>query len=459
MPMFLPTVNAGPRRSACPGRPRQGRDAVAGDHNAHARRPVIEPCVSEPTIVLNSAWLRNRVAEHGLKQWWLAEQVGVDKKTVIRWLHGHVRSIQTGNAEALAGVLGCRTADLELPRGAVDLATADDQRTAAALLATSALLDKLGPVGEWDVIESLLKAVAVPGLPLHVLGTLYNRLCIACWRQDKMAHAEAYNRAAFDAARRCGDQALLAGAHASCANLLHWRGACAQAQAQYRAGLELARFIEPSAVGGLHCNLGASLYETGELDAGEQHLREALAHFRFGGSAMQVSIVSCHLAMLALRRGDLPAARVHTEASEAHALRADYRRGMATGAMLYAEINARLGNLPAAQGALQRGLAAFQALGIAEGPNCETEGRVLRLSQRPADARRALAEGLRRSAAFPLERGRLHAELALTERDAGGAGRAQASALQAFDLFLACEAPLLAHAVAYAFALPDAEPR
>lgn len=397
---------------------------------------MIEPCVSEPTIVLNSAWLRNRVAELGLKQWWLAEQVGVDKKTVIRWLHGHVRSIQPGNAEALAGVLGCRVADLELPRGAVDLASADDQRRAAALLATSALLDKLGPVGEWDVIESLLKAVAVPDLPLHVLGTLYNRLCIACWRQSKIEHAEAYNRAAFDAARRCGDQALLAGAHASCANLLHWRGACAQAEAQYRAGLELARFIEPSAVGGLHCNLGASLYETGELDAGEQHLREALAHYRFGGSAMQVSIVCCHLAMLALRRGDLSAARVHTEASEAHALRADYRRGVATGAMLHAEIEARLGNLPAAHGALQRGLAAFKALGIAEGPNCEIEGRVLRLSRRPADARRALAEGLRRSAAFPLERGRLHAELALTERDAGDAERAQASANHAFDLFL-----------------------
>lgn len=435
------------------------RCAVPTHDNPRIRRAVIENRVSEPTIVLNSAWLRNRIAELGLKQWWLAEQVGVDKKTVIRWMHGHVRSIQASNAAALAGVLGCRAADLELPRGAVDLATAADQRAAAALLATSSLLDKLGPVGEWDVIESLLKAVAVPDLPLHVLGTLYNRLCIACWRQDKMAQAEAYNDAAFDAARRCGDQALLAGAHASRANLLHWRGSCVQARVHYRAGLELARFIEPAAIGGLHCNLGASLYETGNLDAGEQELSEALAHYRFCGSAMQLSIAHCHLAMLALRRGDLPAARVHTEASEAHALQADYRRGVATGALLHADIDARLGNASAAQGALERGLAAFTALGISEGPNCEIEGRVMRLLQRPVEARRALAEGLRLSAAFPLELGRLHAELALAERDEGEADCAQASARQAIGLFLACDALRLAEAVAEAFALPLAAHR
>jgi DNA-binding XRE family transcriptional regulator len=204
--------------------------------------------VKDLTLTLNSAWLRNRVAELGLKQWWLAEQVGVDKKTVIRWMHGHVRKVQPSNAAALASVLGCRVQDLELPRDAVDLATADDQRAAAALLATSTLLDKLGPVGEWDVIESLLKAVAVPDLPLNVLGTIYNRLSVACWRQDKLAEAEVYNRAAFDAAERCGDNALLAGAHATRANLLHWRGECALAKRHCRDGLALRRFVEAPAV-------------------------------------------------------------------------------------------------------------------------------------------------------------------------------------------------------------------
>ena len=62
--------------------------------------PKFLPPVNVAPITLNSAWLRNRVAELGLKQWWPAEQIGVDKKTVIRWLHGHVRSIQPANAAA-----------------------------------------------------------------------------------------------------------------------------------------------------------------------------------------------------------------------------------------------------------------------------------------------------------------------------------------------------------------------
>jgi len=409
--------------------------------------------VSEPTITLNSAWLRNRVTELGLKQWWLAEQIGVDKKTVIRWMHGHVRSIQVSNAQALAGVLGCRSADLELPRGAIDLATPEDQRAAAALLATNALLDRLGPVGEWDVIESLLKAVAVPDLPLHVLGTLYNRLCIACWRQSKMEQAEAYNRAAFDAARRCGDQAMLAGAHASQANLLHWRGDCVQAIEAYRAGLALRRFIEPVAVGGLYNNLGASLYETGELDTGEQALHEALAHFRLEGTPMQLSIVHGHLAILALQRDDVPAARARTDASEALARQGDYRRGVAMNGLLRAELAARGGDAAMALAALAGALDAFAALGIEEGLNREFEGRVLRLLQRPGESMRALQEGLRISAAFPLQRGRLHAELARTHQMLGDDREAAVSAGQAADLFRACGAPRLAEAVRRDFGL------
>lgn len=409
--------------------------------------------VSEPTFPLNSAWLRNRVAELGLKQWWLAEQIGVDKKTVIRWLHGHVRSIQMSNALALARVLGSPVGELALPRETLDLASADDQRAAAALLATSTLVDKLGPVGEWDVIESIVKAVAVPDLPLHVLGTLYNRLCIACWRQSKIDQAEAYNRAGFDAARRCGDMALLADAHASRANLLHWRGACAEAIQEYRAGLALARYLEPLALGGLHCNLGASLYETGEVDEGERELNEALAHYRFDGGAMQRSIVHCHLAMLALMRADVPAAREHSEASVAHARQVDYRRGVATGSLLFAEIDARCGHAGAALENLQLGLAGFATLGIKEGPNCEIAGRVMRLLQRLDDSRRVLAEGLHFSAAYPLELGRLHTEIARSERASGAHHLAEAAALLAVSLFRACAAPRLAEAVRAEFEL------
>lgn len=58
-------------------------------------------------LLLNSIFLKNKLVENGIKQWWLAEQVGVDRKTVVRWVQGKVKSIQSENAEALCKILNC----------------------------------------------------------------------------------------------------------------------------------------------------------------------------------------------------------------------------------------------------------------------------------------------------------------------------------------------------------------
>jgi ATP/maltotriose-dependent transcriptional regulator MalT len=307
-------------------------------------------------------------------------------------------------------VLGCSIADLTQPRDTVDLASVQDQRAAAALLATSTLIDKLGPVGEWDVIESLLKAVAVPDLPLHVLGTLYNRLCEACWRQGKLDEAEAVNRAALDVAARCGDQGLHAGALLSQANLRHWRGDAAAAIAGYRACLALRPFIEPRTLGAIHSNLGGVLYETGAWDEGEAELDAALALFRFDGTPTNRSIAHAHLAMLALLRGEIAGAESHNDAARAHAQQADYRRGLALAQRVQAEIAAHRGDEAQALQALADARVAFAALGIREAPNLEAEARVLRLLGRLDAAEHCLVEAAPLAANYPLEAASLQRE-------------------------------------------------
>ena len=156
-------------------------------------------------LTLNTSWLRNRLAQLGLRQWWLAEQLGVDRKTVLRWVNGQVRSIQPAKAQALASVLNCSVDELLLHDAAAQLATAEDQRAAGLALAGSTLIDRLGPVGEWDVIEQLVKAAAVPDLPLHVLGRLYHQLCVACWRRLEL-RADAAYRSVSGSRRRSGSQ-------------------------------------------------------------------------------------------------------------------------------------------------------------------------------------------------------------------------------------------------------------
>lgn len=373
--------------------------------------------MADGTLTLNSTWLRNRVAELGLRQWWLAEQVGVDRKTVVRWVNGQVRSIQPANARVLAGVLACRVDELLLAEPARELASTADQRAAGLALASSRLLDRLGPVGEWDVAEQLIKASAVPDLPLYVLGRLYHQLCVACWRQDKFAEAEAHNAAALDLARRCDDRALLADALGSQANLRFWRGEVASAISTWQQALALAPWITPVQRGSLECNLGAALAETGSGDEGRGRLQASLAAFEAGGGTpMQLSITHTHLCMLALRCGDVAAATLHLQRSEAQARRGDYRRGLAFACMLRAEVCARLGDAIAALQALADGRAAFAALGITEALNDCIEGRTLRLIGRPGEALAALQRGLARPVRLPLEEAELLREATLAEQ-------------------------------------------
>lgn len=398
------------------------------------------------TVTLNSAWLRNRVAELRLKQWWLAEQAGVDKKTVVRWLHGHVRSIRIDNARSLAGILGCTVDELRLHDELAELATEADQAEAAALLASGALIDKLGPVGEWNVIETLIKAIAVPQLPVHVLATLYDQLCVACWRQSKLAAAQTYNDAALTLAERCGDKALIASALRSKANLLHWRGDCERAQRTYRECLALGPFLDAAALASTHNNLGASLYETGEFDAGRAELLRALSLLRLGGTPMQLSTARTHLAILALRCGDAEAATGHADWSAAHAAQAGYARGEAMAELLHAEIAARRGNADDALMHLAEGRRRFAALSVEEGLNEEFAGRTLRLIGRLADAESAVQRGLGWAQAFPLERAHLQLELARVRTLAGDREGARAAADVAHALFTQCGAPRMAQA-------------
>lgn len=418
--------------------------------------------MAEPSLTLNSAWLRNRIAELGLKQWWLAEQLLVDRKTVLRWVNGQVRTIQRDNAVALAAILQCRLEQLELPRAGVDLATPQDQHAAGRLLATSQLLERLGPIGEWDVAESLIRAVAVPGLPAHVLGELHNRLCVACWRQGKMAQAQAANDAALALAERCGDLALRAGALASRANLLHWRGDCGQALAVYREALALAAYLEPAAGAGLRNNFGASLYECGEYAAGRGELEAALAELMWLGSGMQLSVAHTHLAILALRqqqagtavagaRSDVLAqALAHARHAERHAEVASYRRGLAMVQLLHADVAACRGEHEAAARALANGLERFAALGIDEGLNHEFAARVHRRAGALDAAGLAVQRGLRVSADFPLQHAELQLEQALVCRARGDDAGAQQALQAALAGLRACGAPARAQQAAAA---------
>jgi tetratricopeptide (TPR) repeat protein len=397
-------------------------------------------------LLLHSVFLKNRIAELGIKQWWLAEQIGVDRKTVIRWVQGQVKHIQTANAEALAKILQCEVRDLSLQSEAEQLASVEDQKNAASLITASSLIDKLGPIGEWNVIEGLLKATVVPHLPLRVLGELYNQLTVASWRQSKIDQAAAYNAKAEEIARKCQDKSVLAGALLSKANILSWRGKTKSAIDTYQECLQLERFLEPRAIGSTYSNLGAVLYEAGDLERGEELQKKALEVFQFHGKPMNLSIAWCHLAIIYLQKEEVPEASHATEKSISLARQDEYKRGQQMGELLRAEVLARQKREKEARAALDKGLEGFAQLGIEEGLNYEFAGRVLRILGDHAESARKLRHGISLSGEFPLSLAALHAELAKTTVHQDPI-EAKQHTEKAKALYLACEAPLRAAAL------------
>jgi tetratricopeptide (TPR) repeat protein len=393
-------------------------------------------------LTLNSIFLKNRIAELGIKQWWLAEQVGVDRKTVIRWIQCRVKSIQTENVHALAKILNCDVAELTLSNEADQLASIDDQKSAAQLLASSSLIEKLGPIGEWDVIEGLLKATIVPNLPTYILGELYNQLTVASWRQSKIDQADIYNKKAEDLARRSNDKSVLAGALLSKANIFSWRGLTSKAITTYHECLTLEPFIESKILGSTYSNLGAVLYESGDLVAGEEFQKMAIDIFIFHGKPMNQSIAWCHLAMIYLQMMQLDKAKLASEKSLLLAKTDDYRRGIEMYKLIKAEIYVQCGKNESAEIYLRSGLDGFAKLGIEEGLIYEYAGRVSRLLNKWSESENYLRKGILISKEFPLYQAALFYELARTLAVSENRIEAITSAKTALELYSRCEAPI-----------------
>ena len=338
--------------------------------------------------------------------------MGVDRKTVLRWIQGQVKSIQVENAERLATILNCRIEDLRVADGELLFASAEDQKIAAAALLKSSVMYKLGAVGEWDIIESLLKATIIPNLPLNILGELYNRLTIASWRQSKMDQSEVFNQRTLEIALKTKDQVLLASAMLSKANLFSWRGQTLDSIAIYRECLKIEKYLEPRLLGSIHSNLGGVLFEAGHLDEGLIEVKKSLVHFKLSGKPINLSIAHTHLALIYLQQNQIDHSFAEVQKLTHYATQDDYRRGLHFGKLISGEIEARKGNFSASASLTDEGLRKFSEMGIDEGLNYEIAGRTYRLQNALAVAESLIAKGISISEDFPIYQAALYVEMA-----------------------------------------------
>ena len=78
------------------------------------------------------------------------------------------------------------------------IASKEEQAIAAELIVQENLLSTLTPLGQWPLLESIVKATLQPNLSLPVMGKLYNLLSICSWRQSEIESVLGFANKAYE---------------------------------------------------------------------------------------------------------------------------------------------------------------------------------------------------------------------------------------------------------------------
>ncbi|MCC7477814.1 helix-turn-helix transcriptional regulator [bacterium] len=157
------------------------------------------------TALINQLALAKRLREGSIKQYLLAQKIGVAPLTVNRWLTGKVKRISLDNLERLAAELKCEAEELTVRNAAELHATQAEQSQAARLLVSRETQSLFVKQGQFASYESLLRAVMHPGMPARDLMATYSSLTMAAAEQSRFEQAREYAQARQALAVRLGD--------------------------------------------------------------------------------------------------------------------------------------------------------------------------------------------------------------------------------------------------------------
>lgn len=377
------------------------------------------------TNLINITFLENRLGELNLKNWWVAEAIGVDRKTVGRWLSGKVKTIKSENLQALASCLKCDPQDLVLKDESAILVSKEEQAIAAQLIVQEDLLATLTPLGQWPLLESIVKATLQPNLPIPVMGKLYNLLSICSWRQSKMDKAQAFADKALELGHKVGHMGVKAQARNNLAIIFSYQGKLKDAIALYESVVRERQFIEEDrTVAAALSNLAQDYQSYGDFEKSRKIQLEAITLYSTLALPLNLSIAHCALGLLETEVGNFKEAQAALEKSLELAYTANYLRGISAHKIYLADCLAQMGDLDKAEVLLSEGFRGMAELNLHEALNYEIRARFFRLKKMYQKAQADLAQGFIYAKDFPMEEASLLMEqeclsLAMKDGDTG----------------------------------------
>jgi len=365
------------------------------------------------SYLINFTFLENRLRELGLKNWWVAETIGVDRKTLTRWLTGQVKSIKHENLVALAQCLQCSHDELILKDESLITASKEEQAIAAQLVVQENLLATLTPLGQWPLLESIVKATMQPNLPLPLMGKLYNLLSICAWRQGQIDKAIGFAEKALEIGNKTGHRNVIAGAKNNLAVTSSYQGRLDDAIRLYEEVIAEEKYLDDDrAVAAALSNLGNDYLSKGDFEKSRKLQLRAIEKYTQMGLPTNISIAYCGLGLLETEVGNFAAAEQALEKSLEYADEGGYLRGMHACNVYLADVLARTGRIVPARRLLEDGLAGFKKLGLEEALNYEIAARLCRFEGNYDEAERLLQEGFVHASQYPLEQAKLRLEQA-----------------------------------------------
>ncbi|MEZ5338408.1 MAG: helix-turn-helix domain-containing protein [bacterium] len=225
--------------------------------------------------------LRRLLDEKEVKQWWLARRIGVDRKTITRWVSGQTQRISEENIAALAAELSCRVAELTVQDSLEALGSREDRWKAARRLQHSNLTEMVGPSYSWELAESLIRSTIDPEMPLDLQAALYMQLasCGIYTHKHEMVRTSA--EIAMRKAAEAGDDAMVLRAETMLGNEALMIGELSRAISFYEQALQRRDlFSAPAKLAGTMSNLAVALHMRADFDQALKMFDEAVSVWR-----------------------------------------------------------------------------------------------------------------------------------------------------------------------------------
>lgn len=386
----------------------------------------------EDTVRIDTHYLTRRIEVRNVKLWWLAEAIGVDKKSVSRWVTGKVKRVARGNATALAKALACTVEELTVTDEADVLATREQQRAASALVQQKDLMGLLSPSENWQLAESIIKATLQPDLPLRQLGQLYNLLAIAAWRQGHYEEAEAHTARAQSIGAQIHDRAIQTKALFNQATIDSLLARHAASLTGYQACLEHPEGFEDRRT---HAS---ALFNIGMVYRDFTRVAEARAAIAqaaeiFAAAQLEYNLAICWTGagILETEAGDFTAAKLALDRAAVHAAQGNVARYRDAVPLYQGDVATLTGDVERGRTLVESGAAALLAYPVHDLAVHELRVRARRRAGDLDAAADALAEGLKATTGFATPRALLleeAARLALARGDTAGERRQRTAA-------------------------------